>query len=144
MVQFQTPFIKMLEIKMTDKPLCPLLDELGKPCNRPMFALPPESLPSAGVQVTVWQCFSLNNQHQIETKELIPAWEEFRKKRKDKISPTGRKMTPRTRRRILTMLAKGIPYVKISEKTGFSTPAICRLKQITMLATMGTVLRGMK
>jgi len=109
-----------------------------------MFALPPESLPSAGVQVTVWQCFSLNNQHQIETKELIPAWEEFRKKREDKISPTGRRMTPRTRRRILTMLAKKIPYSKIAQKVGFSVPRIYQIKASTLLAAIGTVLRGMK
>ncbi len=125
-----------------DKPLCPLMDELGKPCNRPMFANLPEIDGSTGLQITVWQCFSLNNRHTIDRIEPIPGWKS--KERKIEIHPNGRRMTPGKRRKILSMLAQGIPYPQIAKATSFSTPIICRLKQITMLASMSVAIKGLK
>lgn len=122
-----------------DKPVC-------DKCARPMYFNGYDIDPSAGLQMIQFRCFSLNNRHDTYLTEPIPDWEEFRKERKFTPLSNGRRMTESKRRKILTMLAQipKIPYPEISKATGFSTPIICRMKQITMLAAMGTVLRGMK
>ena len=131
-------------LKKMNKPLCPLMDELGKPCNHPMFANIPEIYPSDGVEITSWQCFSMNSKHQLFISEPIPGWKS--KERKVEIHPNGRRMTPYKRKKILNMLAQipRITYPEIAKVTGFSTPIICRLKQVTMLAAISTVLKRLQ
>ncbi len=117
-----------------DKPLCPH-------CGKGMYLNGIDIDPSCGLQTTEYQCFSLNNHHRIGIVEPIPDWKEFRKDREEKTLPQVKRMTPRQKRRILKMLAKEMPLVKISQKTRFSSPAICRLKAITLLATMGAAIK---
>ncbi len=120
---------------MNYKKICPT-------CNRPMYFVGTHLDSSGGIQINEFQCFSLSPKHKRYETEPIPAWEEFRKERPP--PPQARRMTPRQRRRILKMLAKEMPLVKISQKTGFSSPAICRLKAITMLAAVSATIRGMR
>lgn len=116
-----------------DKPLCPQ-------CGKGMYAGIPVSHPSDGVQITELQCFSMNSHHKILIEEPIPDWNKFSMKREELIPPNARRMSERTQQRILSLLAKGIPYPEIAQKTGFSTSIICRLKQVTLLAAMGAAL----
>ncbi len=127
-----------------DKPFCPLMDELGKPCNRPMYANLPDMHYSDGVQITIWQCLSLNDRHKIETKESIPAWEEFRKERKEKKQYQGYKMTDERILEISSMLAKSIPQLQIAKELRCSCTTIRNVRGITLLAAVGAVLRGMR
>ncbi len=115
-----------------DKPFC-------EKCGKGMYRIGVDIDPSCGLQTTEYQCFSLNNHHRIGIVESIPGWEEFGKERPP--PPQSRRMTPRQRRRILRMLVKKLPLVKISQKTGFSSVAIYRLKAITLLAAMGTAIK---
>lgn len=123
-----------------DKLLCPFWDELGNPCNRPMYALPPESLPSNGVEITIWQCFSLNDHHKCENKEPIPGWP---KEREINTRAIRVRTSDEKQLKILTMLAQSIPYAEISEKMSCSYTTICRIKQITVLAAMSIVLNNL-
>ncbi len=125
-----------------NKPLCPFTNEFKNPCNRPMYEVGSRNDSSAGEVETEYQCHGLNSHHKIYIREPIPGWK--KKERKVEIRPNCRRMTPGKRRKILIMLAQGTPYPQIAKATGFSIPTICRLKQITILATMGTVLRGLR
>ncbi len=116
-----------------DRPVC-------EKCGKKMYFKGIDIDPSSGLQTTGYGCFSLNSKHTRYVTEPIPDWEEFRKERKVEIHPNGRRMTPYERKKILTMLAQGIPYLLIAKATGFSTPIICRMKQITMLATMAVAI----
>ncbi len=115
-----------------DRPFC-------EKCGKGMYRIGVNIDPSCGLQTTEYQCFSLNNHHRIGIVEPIPAWEQFRKERPP--PPQARRMTPRQKRRILRMLAKEMPLVKISQKTGFSSVAIYRLKAITLLAAVGMAIK---
>ncbi len=117
-----------------DRPFC-------EKCGKGMYFVGIHLDPSGGLQTKEYQCFSLSSKHKLYETEPIPAWEEFKKERPPP-PPQARRMTPRQKRRILKMLAKGMSLVKISQKTGFSSPAIYRLKAITHLAAVGVALRG--
>lgn len=117
-----------------DNPFC-------EKCGKGMYRIGVDIDPSCGLQSTEWQCYGLDTHHRIAIVKPIPAWEEFRKERPPP-PPQARRMTPRQKRRILKMLARGMSLVKISQKTGFSSPAIYRLKAITPLAPTGVALRG--
>jgi len=118
-----------------DRPFC-------LKCGKNMYMVGIHLDTSAGLQTTQYRCFSLNNRHDTYQTEPIPGWES--KAREEKILPTGRRMTPRTRRRVLSMLAKKIPYSKIAQKVGFSVPRIYQIKASTLLAVAGVALRGLK
>ncbi len=118
-----------------DKPFC-------EKCGKGMYRIGVDIDPSCGLQSTEYQCFSLNNHHRIGIVEPIPNWGSFRQEKEEKIIPQVKRMTPRQKRRILKMLVKEMPLVKISQKTGFSSPAICRLKAITLLAAMGMAIKN--
>ena len=122
---------------MIERPFC-------EKCGKGMYLNGVDIDPSSGLQTTYYRCFSLNTRHDSYETEPIPEWEEFRRERKVEIHPNGRRMTPGKRRKILSMLAQGIPYPQIAKATSFSTPIICRMKQVTMLATMAVAIRGMK
>lgn len=113
-------------------------------CGKPMYFKGIDTDPSSGLQTTGYGCFSLNSKHTRYETEPISDWEEFRQERKVEIHPNGRRMTDSKRRKILTMLAQGIPYPKIAKATRFSTPTICRMKQITVLATMSVAVGRLK
>lgn len=120
------------------------MDRLScKKCGKGMYRVGVDIDPSSGLQTTEYQCYSLDTHHKFGFVEPIPGWEEFKKQRRNKESPNGKRMTDRERMKILIMLAQGIPYLQIAKATGFSTPIICRLKQITLLAAMGTAIKGM-
>ena len=132
-----------------DRRICNFMEyadkgRLIKVCKRPMYLNGIDIDPSSGLQTTQYRCFSLNNRHDTYFTEPIPEWEEFRRERKVEIHPNGRRMTPYKRKKILNMLAQKIPYPQIAKVTGFSTPLICRMKQVTILACMAVAIRGMK
>ncbi len=116
-----------------DRPFC-------EKCGKGMYRIGVDIDPSCGLQSTEWQCYGLDTHHRIAIVKPIPDWEEFRKERPP--PPQAKRMTPRQKRRILAMLAKKMPLVKISQKTGFSSVAIYRLKAITLLAAMALAIRG--
>ena len=101
-------------------------------CGKGMYLNGIDIDPSSGLQTIQYRCFSLNTRHDVCEIEPIPAWEEFRSGRSGLPPPQARRMTPGQKLRILRMLAKEMPLVKISQKTGFSSSAIYRLKAITM------------
>ncbi len=120
------------------------MDELKNPCNRPMYALPPESLPSAGKQVRIWQCFSLNDHHKVKKEESIPDWDEFRKEGKEKSQYQGYKMTDKRILEISSMLAKSISQLQIAKELRCSCTTIRNVRAITILAAIGIVLKGLR
>ncbi len=113
-----------------------------KKCGKGMYLNGVDIDPSSGLQTTYYRCFSLNTRHDICLTEPIPDWEEFRKERKVEIHPNGRRMTPYKRKKILTMLAQNIHYPEIAKATGFSTPVICRLKQVMTLACVAVAIKN--
>ena len=128
-----------------DSPFC-------EKCGKGMYRIGVDIDPSCGLQTTEWQCYGLNNHHRIGIVEPIPKWNEFRnqktetarlKTEKQRVS-SGRRMTERQRLKVRSMLAQSIRGCEISKKTGFSPTIIYRIKGITLLAAIGTVLRRMK
>ena len=138
-----------------DKPLCPHFNDstednvrLGKygaglvRCGKPMFANLPEIDSSAGLQITVWQCFSLNSHHTVDQKEPIPGWK--KEERKGKNQYQGYKMSDERMLEISAMLANSIPQLKIAKELKCSCSTINNVKGIMLLAAIGTAIRGMK
>ncbi len=114
---------------------------LCEKCSKPMFFKGTDIDPSSGLQTTEYGCFSLNSKHIKYKTEPIPGW---KKEREINTRAIRVRTSPEKELKILTMLAQSIPYSEISEKAECSYTTICRLKQITLLAAMGMVLRGMK
>lgn len=128
------------------KPLCPFLDEFGHPCNRQMYALHDDLHPSDGIKITVFQCFSLNDKHKVKLKELIPGWDDFRDKTSPQkpIPPTAKRISEEEKYKILTLINKKKTYKEIAYETGFSEPAIWRIRAITTIAAVSVGIRGMR
>ena len=121
------------------KPLCPY-------CGKGMYANHPELYPSDGVQITTWQCFSMDNKHKVQREEPIPGWDNFRDKTTPQkpIPPTAKRISEAEKYKILTLINKKKTYKEIAYETGFSEPAIWRIRAITTVAAVSVGIKNTK